>query len=58
MKSFLGRLGVILIGLSIFGCAEMRGGHWEVFSSTDLYEPLRDEGSLRIGSLKGEISNE
>lgn len=38
MKSLLGRLGVILIGLSIFGCAEMRGGHWEVFSSTDLYE--------------------
>jgi hypothetical protein len=38
MKSLLGRLGVILIGLSIFGCAEMRGGHWKVFSSTDLYE--------------------
>lgn len=38
MKSLLGRSGVILIGLSIFGCAEMRGGHWTFFSSTDLYE--------------------
>jgi len=38
MKSLSGKLGVILIGLSIFGCAEMRGGHWKFFSSTDLYE--------------------
>ena len=26
MKSLLVKFGVILIGLSIFGCAEMRGG--------------------------------
>jgi hypothetical protein len=38
MKSLLGKLGVILIGLSIFGCAGMRGGHWTFFSATDLYE--------------------
>jgi hypothetical protein len=38
MKSLSVKLGVILIGLSIFGCAEMRGAHWKFFSSTDLYE--------------------
>jgi hypothetical protein len=38
MKSLLGKSGVILIGLAIFGCAEMRGAHWKFFSSTDLYE--------------------
>jgi len=38
MKSLLGKLGVILIGFAIFGCAEMRGAHWKFFSSTDLYE--------------------
>ena len=26
------------MGLAIFGCAEMQGGHWKFFSSTDLYE--------------------
>jgi hypothetical protein len=38
MKSLWVKLGVILIGLAIFGCAEMRGAHWKIFSSTDLYE--------------------
>jgi hypothetical protein len=38
MKSLLVKLGVILIGLAIFGCAGMRGAHWIFFSSTDLYE--------------------
>jgi hypothetical protein len=48
MKSFSVRLGVILavIGLSTFGCAEMRG-HWKVFSLTDLYEGFYWEDMTR-----------
>ena len=38
MKSLSLKLGVILIGLAIFGCAGMREAHWIFFSSTDLYE--------------------
>jgi hypothetical protein len=40
MKSLLGKLGVILIGLLIFvtACQSTRGGDWKFFSSTDLYE--------------------
>jgi hypothetical protein len=39
MKSLLGKLGVVvIIGIVTFGCAEMRGGQWKSFSSTDLYE--------------------
>jgi hypothetical protein len=38
MKSLSVKLGVILIGLAIFGCAGMRGASWKSFSSTDLYE--------------------
>jgi hypothetical protein len=38
MKSLLGKLGVILIGLLIFGNAEVWGADWKYFNSTDLYE--------------------
>ncbi|MGZ3513610.1 MAG: surface-adhesin E family protein [Thermodesulfobacteriota bacterium] len=38
MKSLSVKLGVIFIGLTIFGCAGMREAHWISFSSTDLYE--------------------
>ena len=38
MKSFSIKLGVIIIGLIIFGCAGMRGKNWKFFSSTDFYK--------------------
>jgi hypothetical protein len=38
MKSLLGKLGVLFIGLLILGCAGMRGASWKSLSSTDLYE--------------------
>jgi len=40
MKSLLGKLGVILVGLLIFvtGCQSAKGGNWKFLSSTDLYE--------------------
>ena len=38
MKSLLVKLGVILIGLALFGCAGMRGASWKSFISNDLYE--------------------
>jgi hypothetical protein len=31
MKSLLGKLGVVLIGLAIFGCAEKQEGNWKIF---------------------------
>ena len=31
MKSLLGKLGVILIGLAIFGNAEVWGADWKLF---------------------------
>jgi hypothetical protein len=34
MKSLLGKLGVILIGFIIFGCAEVWGVDWELFKKT------------------------
>jgi hypothetical protein len=38
MKSLLGELGIILIGLAIFGYAEVWGADWKYFRTTDLYE--------------------
>jgi len=38
MKSLSAKVGVILIGLSIFAYAEVWGADWELLSSTDLYE--------------------
>ena len=35
MKSLLGKLGVILIGLAIFGCAEVWGADWKFLKSDD-----------------------
>ncbi len=38
MKSLSFKLGVILIGLSVFTYAEVWGADWKFFISTDLYE--------------------
>ncbi len=38
MKSLSIRLGVILIGIVIFGCAGIRGKDWKFFDSTDFYQ--------------------
>jgi hypothetical protein len=35
MKSLSGRLGVILIGIIIFGCAEVRGDDWKSLNTTE-----------------------
>jgi len=35
MKSFLGKLGVLFIGLSIFGWAEVWGADWSYYGRTD-----------------------
>ena len=37
MKSLLGKLGVILIGLAIVGCAEAWGADWKLFGDHDNY---------------------
>jgi len=42
MKSFFGKLGAILIGLTIFGYAEVWGVDWKLFAETDLYECFYD----------------
>ncbi len=38
MKSLLGKLGIILIGLFIFGYAEVWGEDWKLYAKTDLHE--------------------
>ncbi len=38
MKCLSIRLGVILIGIVIFGCAGIRGKDWKFFNSTDFYQ--------------------
>jgi hypothetical protein len=35
MKSLLGKLGVVLIGLIIFGCAEVWGADWKFYGSNE-----------------------
>jgi len=35
MKSLLVKLGVILIGVAIFGCAEVWGTDWKLFKKTE-----------------------
>jgi hypothetical protein len=47
MKSLLVRSGVALvIGVAIFGYAEVWGADWKYFSSTDLYECFYYAGSM------------
>ena len=54
MKSLWGKLGVILIGLAIFGYGEVWGADWKHFSSTDLYECFYyAEGMTRYTDITG-----
>ena len=52
MKSLLGKLGVILIGLAIFGCAEVWGADWKRFSSSENGISYYDEENLTYPSRK------
>jgi hypothetical protein len=42
MKSLLGNLGVILIGLALFTYGEVWGADWKLFAETDLFECFYD----------------
>jgi hypothetical protein len=42
MKSLLGKLGVLSIGLLILGYSEVWGADWKLFAETDLYECFYD----------------
>ncbi|PIV21213.1 MAG: hypothetical protein COS40_08545 [Deltaproteobacteria bacterium CG03_land_8_20_14_0_80_45_14] len=46
MKSLLGKLGVILIGLAIFGCAEVWGADWIYLETTFLGDFFYDVGNI------------
>ena len=46
MKSYSVKLGVILIGLTIFGYAEAWGADWKLFAETDSYECFYDAEDL------------
>jgi hypothetical protein len=46
MKSLLGKLGVILIGLAILGCAEVWGADWKFYGSTENYLGYYDAQSI------------
>ena len=52
MKSLLGRLGVIstIIGLTIFGYAEVWGADWKLFAEDDLYECFYDAEDMTPSS--------
>jgi len=44
MKSLLGKLGIILIGLAIFGYAEVWAEDWKLYSSSPDGEYFRGHG--------------
>jgi hypothetical protein len=46
MKSLSAILGVILIGLAIFGCGEVRGADWRFYSSSDYRDNYYDAESI------------
>lgn len=46
MKSLLGKLGVILIGVAIFSCAEVWGEDWRFIGETDRFFSLYDAESI------------
>jgi FKBP-type peptidyl-prolyl cis-trans isomerase len=46
MKSLLGKLGVILIGLTIFGYAKVWGADWKYLGSNERYQSYLDTGSI------------
>ena len=52
MKSLSVRLGVIsvVIGLAIFGCAEVWGADWRLISSTDSYKCFYDTENITRSS--------
>ena len=50
MKSLSVKLGVILIGLAIFGCAEVWGADWKLYSSNELYLGYYDAQSITCPS--------
>ena len=42
MKSLLVKLGVILIGLAIFGCEEVWGADWKLYDSNERFSSYYD----------------
>jgi hypothetical protein len=46
MKLLLGKLGVILIGLAIFGYAEVWGADWKFYGATENYLNYYDAQSI------------
>ena len=46
MKSLLGKLGAILIGLAIFGYGEVWGADWMFYGKTDKYSCFYDAKSV------------
>lgn len=46
MKLLLGKLGVLFIGLLIFGYAEVRGADWKFYVSTDQFLGYYDKQSI------------
>ncbi len=46
MKSLLGKLGVIFIGLAIFGYSEAWGADWKFYGRTDKYSSFYDAKSI------------
>ena len=46
MKSLLGKLGVILIGLAIFGCAEVWGADWKLYVVHESFSAYYDAQSI------------
>jgi len=46
MKSLLGKLGVILVGLSIFGYGEVWGADWKLYAVHESFEAYYDAQSI------------
>jgi hypothetical protein len=46
MKSLLVKLGVILIGLELFTCAEVWGADWKLYCSNEIYLGYYDAQSI------------
>jgi hypothetical protein len=51
MKSLLGKLGVIFIGLAIFGSAEVWGSDWKSYGSNDYCLAYYDAQSITRSSI-------
>jgi hypothetical protein len=46
MKSLLGKLGVVLIGLAIFGYAEVWGADWKLLGTNEQISTYYDAQSI------------